>query len=622
MSFGNVRLGRAVPLAVAGLVALSAGSLVISDIVGQRQLADVIDLHERTQNEALLIRELVTLQKNVELSVVSTQESLTDISATQGRDGLDDGFALAEEEARHLNEYAGGITQLASKLNSPELASAIGQLVARYDEFHAGGIEMANAYIAGGPEKGNVLMGNFDAVSDALQAEVESMTSIVSGIVAKSDAEAGAALVSVQANGARMLLVMELLGAFTVLCGIALAFFVSRRLMRPLTRATGAMNGLAEGNLSVSLDGADRRDEIGDLARAFVKFRENLLAKQHADEEDKRRRLEMDDMRSSEEARRTAEFNRSKSTVDVLADALDRLAGGDLTARIHTTFDGEYDRLRLNFNQSAEKLQRAMTDISNISDEIRGDSAEMRSASDGLARRTEQQAAALEETAAALGQITDTVKNASRIADEAGQKVAEASKRADQSDGIVRNAIKAMGDIERSSSQIGQIIGVIDEIAFQTNLLALNAGVEAARAGDAGKGFAVVAQEVRELAQRSATAAKEIAALISQSNGAVSNGVSLVNQSGEILSLIQQQVLQINDDIRHIVTGAREQAMGLSEINSAISQMDQVTQQNAAMVEEMTASAHKLAGEAEDMSGQIGQFRLSQERQPRLSRAA
>jgi len=238
----------------------------------------------------------------------------------------------------------------------------------------------------------------------------------------------------------------------------------------------------------------------------------------------------------------------------------------------------------------------------------------MRAASDNPARRTEQQAAALEQTAAALNEITATVTNSAAIADSASRKVGEANRQAQQSDQIVRNAIAAMGNIEESSSQIGKIIGVIDEIAFQTNLLALNAGVEAARAGEAGKGFAVVAQEVRELAQRSANAAKEISALVARSSDAVSSGVSLVNQSGEILSLIQANVTEINSDIRAIVTGSHEQATGLSEINGAINQMDQVTQQNAAMVEQSTASAHKLAHEAEELFARVGQFDIRGER--------
>ncbi|MCM2399229.1 methyl-accepting chemotaxis protein [Rhizobium sp. S95] len=610
MYFLRIRLGRAVPAAIAGLVLVSSAVLAISDIAGQQQLNSLISLYDNERKVDLQLRELISLQKEVELAIVGTQEALTDISATQALDGLDDGFQLAEEESVRLHQKAERIEVLAGSLSAPELAPAIAQLTKRYEEFHQGGIAMANAYIAAGPAEGNKLMGSFDGFSDALQKEIEATSSIVGAIVAREDAKADADIAATHTKAEAMALTLAALGVVMIGCGALLAFFVSRRLLAPLNRVTAAMNALADGNSDVELAGAERVDEIGDLARSFQNFRENLIARRNAQLEEQRNRDRVQQLQSMNEAERMAELERTKAAVDALAGALDSLAHGDLTARIDTHLDGEYDRLRDNFNQSARKLQAAMAGITGISHEIRSSSSEMRSASDDLARRTEQQAAALEQTAAALNQITITVKNAAAIADSASRKVGEANRRAEQSDQIVHSAIEAMGNIEQSSSQIGKIIGVIDEIAFQTNLLALNAGVEAARAGEAGKGFAVVAQEVRELAQRSANAAKEIAALIQKSNEAVSSGVSLVNQSGDILSLIQANVMEINGDIRAIVTGAHEQSTGLSEINAAITQMDQVTQQNAAMVEETSAAAHKLAQEAEDLAGQVNQFRL------------
>ncbi|HEX3984553.1 MAG TPA: methyl-accepting chemotaxis protein, partial [Acidisoma sp.] len=239
---------------------------------------------------------------------------------------------------------------------------------------------------------------------------------------------------------------------------------------------------------------------------------------------------------------------------------------------------------------------------------VRSGAAEIGQATDDLSHRTEQQAASLEETAAALDEITATVRKTAASVDEARHLVEEARGGAERSGKVVRDAVAAMGGIENSSRQIGNIIGVIDEIAFQTNLLALNAGVEAARAGEAGRGFAVVATEVRALAQRSADAAKEIKTLISASGQQVALGVKLVGETGQALSMIVEQVMRLNGLVGEIAASAGEQATGLQQVNTAVNQMDQVTQQNAAMVEEATAATHGLTHEAEELAQRVGQF--------------
>ena len=296
--------------------------------------------------------------------------------------------------------------------------------------------------------------------------------------------------------------------------------------------------------------------------------------------------------------------------VEKLAQCLTDLAEGDLAQSIDKPFIPSLDRLRTDFNAASEKLKRAMTLVSENAGAISSGSNEIRSAADDLARRTEQQAASIEETAAALEEITTAVNDSSRRADAAGKIVARARDHAEHSGQVVRDAISAMDQIEKSSREISSIIGVIDEIAFQTNLLALNAGVEAARAGEAGKGFAVVAQEVRELAQRSATAAKEIKSLINASGAQVENGVSLVTKAGSALQEIAEQVRDINGNVVAIVDAAREQSTALAEINQAVNTVDQGTQQNAAMVEEQTAASHSLAREAAALFELLGQFKF------------
>jgi methyl-accepting chemotaxis protein len=296
--------------------------------------------------------------------------------------------------------------------------------------------------------------------------------------------------------------------------------------------------------------------------------------------------------------------------VETLASALTRLAQGDLTLHLPTPFIPTLEQLRSDFNSACERLREAMSAVGENAQAIAAGSNQIRSAADDLSKRTEQQAASVEETAAALEEITTTVADSSRRADEAGKLVASTRENAEKSGEVVRMAIAAMGEIESSSREISNIIGVIDDIAFQTNLLALNAGVEAARAGDAGKGFAVVAQEVRELAQRSANAAKEIKALINTSGEQVKSGVTLVGQTGEALERIVRQVQDINGNVSAIVEAAKEQATGLGEINQAVNTLDQGTQQNAAMVEESTAASHSLAREAEALFNLLGQFRV------------
>ncbi|RZJ27245.1 MAG: globin-coupled sensor protein, partial [Brevundimonas sp.] len=289
----------------------------------------------------------------------------------------------------------------------------------------------------------------------------------------------------------------------------------------------------------------------------------------------------------SEAARAEAEA-RQTHVVAVVGQALTGLSRGDLTSAVEEEFPEAYRPLKDDFNTAVRQLNRAMAAVADNAGAIRTGSDEISHAADDLSRRTEQQAASLEETAAALDQITATVNRTASGARQASDVVQGARGDAETSGQVVREAVGAMDAIEKSSQEISQIIGVIDEIAFQTNLLALNAGVEAARAGDAGRGFAVVASEVRALAQRSADAAKEIKTLISASSTQVASGVSLVGQTGEALQRIVGRVAEIDSLVAEIAASAQEQAVGLREVNTAINQMDQVTQQNAAMVEQTT----------------------------------
>jgi methyl-accepting chemotaxis protein len=397
--------------------------------------------------------------------------------------------------------------------------------------------------------------------------------------------------------------------AVVVMMGF-LATVLSRLVVRPVKDMTSAMDKLAAGDVRTDIPGENRTDEIGRMAAAVAVFRDNAIERTRLENAAEEGRVLSESERREREAVKAREAGEIQHAVEALADGLGRLAEGDLAHRIEKPFVGHLDRLRTDFNHSLTKLHTAMTTVGQNARAIDAGATEIRSAADDLARRTEQQAASVEETAAALEEITTTVKDSTRRAEEVGSLVSRTRQGAEKSGDVVRRAVSAMQGIEKSSHEISNIIGVIDDIAFQTNLLALNAGVEAARAGEAGKGFAVVAQEVRELAQRSANAAKEIKALITASGEQVRSGVSLVDETGAALEAIVREVQEINGHVNAIVLAAREQSTGLQEINTAVNTMDQGTQQNAAMVEEQTAASHGLAGEAAALSALLAQFKL------------
>jgi len=369
------------------------------------------------------------------------------------------------------------------------------------------------------------------------------------------------------------------------------ALAAKKMICDPYVTTVVRMEALAAGDLTSTIHHTENRDCVGRMTKAMAIFQDNAA-------------------KVAKAAKVEAEAAEAQMlVVAALGTGLSQLSEGNLTARLNG-FPESYVKLENDFNSAVTSLRKTVTALSTSSGGIRTGAGEIDQASGDLSRRTEQQAASLEETAAAMTQINATVKETAENAAKANDVVTQAKIDADKSGEVVQQTVEAMNGIERSSQEIGEIISVIDGIAFQTNLLALNAGVEAARAGDAGRGFAVVASEVRALAQRAAEAAKDVKSRITASSEQVGKGVLLVGETGKSLERISERVNQVSILVGDIANAAREQASSLEEVNTAISEMDSVTQRNAAMVEECTAAARSLTSEAEELVNQVARFDL------------
>ncbi|UWQ78151.1 methyl-accepting chemotaxis protein [Leisingera sp. S132] len=499
-----------------------------------------------------------------------------------GQDGAEDRKAelqaAIEAEAQNFRAEMDAL----QALELPEhIRSMVASLLPLVDGFNSTGAEVA-ALAFTNTQDGADALPAFQSYSANISEKLSKLGKAIKASAAETAAEAR------QYNQNLLYLVLGI-SAVATLIMLHNSRKVTLSIIRPIERMRAALREVAQGDFSLKVADRMRADDFGDIAHDIDAVSGRVV--KALEEQNKLRQ-------------------QGEAVIERLRQALQHLSAGDFSDRISEKFGAEYEALRANYNETVDKLNELLSQVVQAGGRLNRQADGIRTGAEDLSARTESQAATLEQTAAALEQMTASVNSSAQNAQEVQGAVEAARADVERSGEVVEGAIAAMNEIENSSNQIGQIIGVIDDIAFQTNLLALNAGVEAARAGEVGRGFAVVASEVRALAQRSSDAAMEIKGLISASSAHVQDGVHKVDGAGKALETVVTQVSRITELVAGISRESAEQAQGLNEINIGVAQLDSVTQKNASMVEETGSAIRAMSSETVELNRMVGQFVL------------
>lgn len=583
----------------------NVGVIYLSASYIRQEIGAAISAHQKISRADRSIGLIVQSQYNARLDIAMTRMSLLDAFSIRDPRASESAFRDFEQYARKFSADMRGGLEAAKALKSAKLVNALSQAEKNVLAAAAKALESNRSGTA--PDGRS----KFDQLAATVQESLDGAKSEIESVRAEIEAEKNAQRSLMEEAYQNSRFYAFLSACATIASFLFMYIAASRWVFQPLDWISFTFSRLVEGDLNYDVFEASRGDEIGLLGNVYRKFR--VIAKERAEAQARteQQQIILETERRQADAERAAALAEQEAIVDILAEGLSQLASNVLSFRITHEVPAAYERIKYDFNSAMEELESVLAKVKGGAETISSSTNEIATAADDLSRRTEQQAASLEETAAAIQEVMTAVTKNAESARRAQEVVGTARSEAQSGGAIVHKATEAMARIEKSSTDIASITGLIDEISFQTNLLALNAGVEAARAGEAGRGFAVVASEVRALAQRSAEAAKEIKTLIQASKAEVAEGVELSISTGAALERIVTEVVSISSIVSEIAAGTAEEASAIRQINISIGHMDRDTQKNAAMVEQTTAASHALRQEALELAHSVGSFKLS-----------